>query len=179
MAILPILTEPDRNLRMPTYHVESVDDGVRKMMHDFLETMYHDNGIGLAAIQVNCHKKIFVIDLQHCDDEERPAGFFPLFIANPQIIEHSSELVSAEEGCLSIPEQTVEVARPRSVTLKFLNYNNQEQVITSNGWLARVIQHENDHLDGRLIIDYLSRLKRARVQKRLKEIKKQKALSKL
>lgn len=172
MTILNIVTAPDQILKEKSLSIKSVDDEVRKLMYDMLETMYHNNGVGLAAVQVGILKRVLIVDLQDSDDQERENSFFPLFIANPEIIEQSIELVVATEGCLSLPEQSIEIARPYSIKLRFLNYNNVLQEIVSDGWLARAIQHEIDHLDGKLLIDYLSNIKRDIALRKLKKLKK-------
>lgn len=172
MAILPILTAPDPILRQKSLPVNTVDDGVRKLMDDMLATIYYDKGVGLAAVQVGVLKRIIVLDLQEDDETERPKGFYPLFIANPEIVEKSNELVQATEGCMSLPEQRTEVARASSVKLRFLDYNNNKQELKAEGWLARAIQHEFDHLEGKLLIDYLSQLKKDAAMRKLKKLKK-------
>lgn len=171
MAILPIVTAPDPRLKQKSLPVEKVTDDVRKFMDDMLQTMYHDEGVGLAAIQVGVQQRILVIDLQANDDMGREANFYPLFIVNPEIVEKSKELVVATEGCLSLPEQRVDVARSESITIKFLDYDNNQKQLQVSGWLSRVIQHEMDHLDGRLLIDYLSALKKNVALRRLKKLK--------
>lgn len=172
MAILPILTAPNPILKQKSSRVASVDKQVRKLMDDLLETMYADKGVGLAAAQVGILTRVLVIDLQDNDDLERPDSFYPLFVANPEIIEQSAELAIASEGCLSVPEQRIEVARPASIKVSFLDYNNNQQELALNGWLARVIQHEIDHLNGRLLIDYLSQIKRDVAIRKLTKLKK-------
>jgi len=171
MAILPIVTAPSPILKKKSLAIDLVDEQIREFMHDMLKTMYEDKGVGLAAVQVGVLKRILVVDLQNDDDNERPKDFYPLFIANPEIIEKSSEQVLATEGCLSLPEQKVEVARSNSIKIKFLNYNNNLQELSLDGWLARVIQHEMDHLDGKLLVDYLSSLKRNVALRKLQKLK--------
>ena len=142
-------------------------------MDDMLVTMYHDHGVGLSAVQFGILPRILVIDLQDDHDQgEREQGFFPLFMANPEIIDQSPELVLAAEGYLSLPEQRIEVARPDSFKTTFLDYNNKSQEITVNGWLARAIQHEIDHLNCKLLVDYLSIIKRDAALRKLKKLKK-------
>jgi peptide deformylase len=172
MAILPVLTVPNPILKQKSSPVESVDNQVRKLMDDLLETMYADNGVGLAAAQVGILKRVLVIDLQDDDDLERPNGFYPLFVANPEIIEKSNELAVANEGCLSVPEQKIEVARPSAIKVRFLGYKNNQQEFAADGWLARAIQHEVDHLNGKLLIDYLSPIKRDVTMRKLTKLKK-------
>lgn len=171
MAILPIVTAPDPRLKEKSLPVRVVTDDVRKFMDDMVKTMYHDPGVGLAAVQVGVQKRILVIDLQNNDDMEREANFYPLFIVDPEVVEKSRELVVATEGCLSLPEQRIDIARSESITIKFLDYHNNQRQLEANGWLARVIQHEMDHLDGKLLIDYLSGLKKDVALRRLKKLK--------
>lgn len=172
MAILNILTAPDPILKTRAEPVSLVDDNVRKIMDDMLETMYHDPAVGLAANQVGILKRIIVLDLKDDDEAERPANFYPLCMANPEIIELSEEKVEGREGCLSLPNQRLIISRPEKIKLKYSDYNNQEQELSTGGWLARAIQHEIDHLDGKLAIDYLSKLKRDMVLRKLKKIKR-------
>ena len=170
--MIEIITAPDPILKQQSQAVKSVDDNVRKLMNDMLETMYHDQGIGLAAVQVGVLQRVLVIDLQDSDDQEQSEKFFPLFMANPEIIEQSTELVIAAEGCLSLPDQTVEVTRSYSIKTRFLDYNNKPQEITVDGLLARAIQHEIDHLEGKLLVDYLSNIKKDVAMRKLKKLKK-------
>lgn len=171
MSILPLVTAPDERLKRKSLPVPSVNDYFRKLMDDMLETMYHDGGVGLAAVQVGVLYRVLVIDLQDDDDVERLKGFYPLFIVNPEIITKSEELVTATEGCLSLPGQRVDVARAESITINYVDYHDDKQTLQTNGWLARAIQHEMDHLEGKLAIDYLSSMKKDVVLRRLKKIK--------
>ena len=172
MSKLEVLTAPDPRLSTKAKPVEAVDDNVRKFMDDMLETMYADHGVGLAANQVGVLQRIIVLDLKDDDDNERPKGFYPLFLANPEILETSEEMVEAEEGCLSVPGQRISVTRPEKIKVRFLNYNNKSQEIETGGWLARALQHEIDHLDGKLTFDYLSKLKKSVVLRKLAKTKK-------
>jgi peptide deformylase len=167
MAILPILTEPHPILRSKAKPVAQVDDNIRKLMDDMLETMYDDQGVGLAANQIGSLQKIIVMDLGESEDRPRPQGFYPLYMANPEIIARSEEKIMADEGCLSVPGQIVPVNRPATVTISYVDYHNQKQEMFVEGWLARVIQHEMDHLEGKLLIDYLSKLKKDMALKKL------------
>jgi len=173
MAKLEVLTAPDTILKKKAKAVESVDDSVRKLMDDMLETMYEDRGVGLAANQVGVLKRVLVLDLQNDDEEERPKGFYPLYIANPEVTEASEEMIEAEEYCLSVPDQGVRVLRHASIKIKYLDYNNKVKDLSSRGWLARAIQHEMDHLNGKILIDYLSVLKKNVVLRRLTKLKKE------
>ncbi|XVN41667.1 MAG: peptide deformylase [Rickettsia endosymbiont of Argas persicus] len=172
MSILPIVTAPDERLKQKSQTILEVDDQIRKFMDDMVETMYHEDGGGLAAVQVGVLKRIMVIDIKDYDPIKRPEDFYPLFIANPEIVEKSEELVTAKEGCISIPGQRYEIARPESVKIKYLDYYNKPQELEANDWLARVIQHEYDHLEGKLMIDYLSSMKRDVALRKLKKLKK-------
>ena len=171
MTIMPIITAPDERLKRKSLPVPSVNDQFRKLMDDMLETMYHDGGVGLAAAQVGVLYNILIIDLQDDDDTPRDKGFYPLFIVNPQITTKSDKLVIATEGCLSVPGQRIDVSRAESTTIQFVDYNNKMQTLEADGWLARAIQHEMDHLDGKLLIDYLSSMKKDVVLRRLKKLK--------
>ena len=169
MSIRPILTAPDPRLKQVSTPVEVVDDALRTLMDDMLETMYDAPGIGLAAIQVGVPKRVIVMDLSGA--EEEPA---PRYFVNPEILDPSDDLAVYEEGCLSVPEFFEEVERPATCRIKFLDYDGNEQIIEADGLLATCIQHEIDHLDGVLFIDHLSRLKRERI---LKKIKKEQRLT--
>ena len=172
MAILEIITAPDPALKKKAQPVESVDDNVRNIMDNMLQTMYHDNGVGLAANQVGILKRIVVIDLQNDDDIERPEGFYPLFMANPTIIDCSDEMIEATEACLSVPDQKIDVYRHVSVKVRYLDYNNETKELEASAWLARAIQHEMDHLDGKLLLDYLSSLRKNVIIRKLAKLKK-------
>src|SRR5690606_35700680 len=128
--------------------------------------------VGLAANQVGVLKRVIVIDLQDEDDQGHGKGFYPLFIANPEITEFSKENTAELEGCLSVPNQRIEVTRPKSIKVKYLDYNNKQQELAADGWLSRAIQHEIDHLNGKLLIDYLSKLKKDIVLRKLGKYKK-------
>ena len=172
MAVLHIITAPDMLLKQRSLPVLSVDNDIRKLMDDIKDTMYHDNGVGLAAVQVGVLQRVIVIDLQDDDDEKREKGFYPLFLANPELIEKSTEVCSAIEGCLSVPDQRVDIVRSSSIKIRFLNYHNEKIELKTGGWLARAIQHEMDHLDGKLMIDYLSSIKKDIVIRKLKKHKR-------
>jgi peptide deformylase len=172
MAILEIITAPDPVLKKKAQPVESVDDNIREIMDNMLETMYHDKGVGLAANQVGILKRIIVMDLQNEDDTERAEGFYPLFMANPTITDCSKEMIEATEACLSVPDQNIVVSRHASVKIKYLDYNNESKELETGGWLARAIQHETDHLEGKLLLDYLSPLKKNVAIRKLTKLKK-------
>lgn len=164
MAIREILTAPDPRLRQASAPVEVVDDAVRALMDDMLETMYEAKGIGLAAIQIGVPKRIIVMDLAGEDEERKP-----VFFVNPEILDPSDETSLYQEGCLSVPEFYEEVERPARCRIRFLDYKGDNQTIDAEGLLATCIQHEMDHLNGVLFIDRISRLKRDRIIRKLKK----------
>ena len=161
MALRPIICLPDPRLRLVSEPVKVVDDAIRALMDDMLETMYAAPGIGLAAIQIADARRVVVIDL--AKKEEPPA---PMYFVNPEITWSSEEKSTHEEGCLSIPEYYEDVERPARVKVRFLDRKGVQQEIEADGLLATCLQHEIDHINGVLFIDYLSRLKRERVMKK-------------
>ncbi|WP_448605911.1 peptide deformylase [Neorickettsia risticii] len=180
MALLKLVIEPDPILHEVSGNVVGVSDEKREFLDDMLETMYHYGGIGLAAVQVGVLERIIVVDvppdkewhsspLNHVGYESSGG---PYYLVNPEIIEFSRNLVSADEGCLSLPEQNYEIVRPDAVVVKYLNYNGEECLLKANGWLARCIQHEVDHLDGKLYVSHLSKLKYDLATKKAAKIKK-------
>ena len=166
MTIRKILTEPDPFLRQVSSNVEKVDDKVRKLMDDMLETMYAAPGIGLAAIQIGVPKRVIVMDLSK--EETRK----PLYFVNPKIILKSKRDSTYEEGCLSVPGQFAEVDRPDQCHISYLDYEGKKKELKAEGLLATCIQHEMDHLEGILFIDYLSKLKKNFIVKKLSKQKK-------
>ena len=168
MAKKQILTIPDPLLRKVSEPVNSVNSEVKKLMDDMLDTMYAAPGIGLAAVQIGVLMRVIVIDLSKQDEKKNP-----LFIVNPEITYKSKELISYEEGCLSIPNQFAEVKRPSSCKINFLDYNGKKSEINADGLLATCIQHEVDHLNGILFIDHLSKLKKDLILKKTKKQKKE------
>ncbi len=173
MAILSIIEAPDPLLKTVSSAVDSVDDSLRTLIDDMLETMYDAPGIGLAAIQVGVAKRLLVIDLQDKDEESGETVRDPLVFINPVILEESEELSVYNEGCLSVPEQYADVARPSVVKAQWLDRDGKEHVEVLDGLLATCLQHEMDHLEGILFIDHLSRLKRDMLLKKL--VKQRKA----
>ena len=167
MSIKKILTLPDPILRKESVLVEKVNDEIRKLLDDMLETMYAAPGIGLAAVQIGVLKRVIVIDLSKADEKKTP-----LFIINPEITFRSKDLISYEEGCLSIPNQFAEVKRPSSCKVNYLDYEGRNNEINADGLLATCIQHEIDHLNGVLFIDHLSKLKKDLILKKQKNKKK-------
>jgi peptide deformylase len=166
MALRDILTVPDPRLKLVSQDVEQVDDALRALMDDMLETMYAAPGIGLAAIQIGEPKRVIVMDLAREGEDPQPRHF-----VNPQIVWASEETAPYEEGCLSVPDIYDEVERPARVKLRYLNYQGQTVEEDAEGLYAVCIQHEMDHLNGVLFIDHLSRLKRARAVAKVKKAK--------
>ena len=167
MTVRKILTEPDPFLRQKSTKVDIVDNTIRSLMDDMLETMYAAPGIGLAAIQIGVPKRVIVIDLARDGEQKNPQYF-----VNPEILLNSNTNASYEEGCLSVPGQFAEISRPNKCKIKFLDYNGEEKILETEGLLATCIQHEMDHLEGILFIDYLSKLKKNMIIKKLSKHKK-------
>jgi peptide deformylase len=161
MAIRPILIIPDKRLRTVADEIGDIDDEIKTLAKDMLDTMYDAPGIGLAAPQIGVLKRIVVMDL--AKDDEKPD---PIVMINPEILKFGEETVVTEEGCLSIPELYYEVERPSTVTVRYTDLDGKEVTRDAGDRLAICVQHELDHLDGVLYIDYLSRLKRERVIKK-------------
>ncbi len=158
MKKLDIITIPDRKLRMTSAPVERVDDNTRRFLDEMLATMYAADGLGLAAIQVGEPRRLITIDVARREDEKAPPR--PMFLVNPEILWTSDETAVYGEGCLSIPEYYADVERPARVRVAYVDRDGKEKEIEANGVLAVCLQHEIDHLDGKLFIDYLSKLKR-------------------
>ncbi len=169
MAKLKIYEYPHPVLKQKAEKVAVVDDQLRTLLDDMLETMYAANGCGLAAPQIGLSKRVVVIDIAH--EGEEPA---PLYMVNPEIVWRSEEMEIGEEGCLSLPEMRAEVERSISVKINYLDYNGKECKLQADGFLAVAAQHEIDHLDGVLYIDHLSRLKRQMLVKKLEKSRKEK-----
>ena len=167
MALRQILTEPNEILRKKSLPVDSVDKDLQILMDDMLETMYAAPGIGLAAIQVGIPKRVIVLDIKQKEGKKNP-----LFFVNPEIIQKSKNLSTYEEGCLSVPGQFAEIDRPDKCHIKYLDYYGEKKEINAEGMLATCIQHEMDHLEGILFIDYLSKLKKTMIIKKLSKQKK-------
>tara|TARA_B100000029_G_C17254948_1_gene844215 strand:+ start:278 stop:802 length:525 start_codon:yes stop_codon:yes gene_type:complete len=168
MALREILTEPNEILRQKSSKVEKVDKDIQKLMDDMLETMYAAPGIGLAAIQIGVPKRIIVLDLAKKDEPKNP-----MYFINPEISNRSKNNSTYEEGCLSVPGQFAEIDRPDKCYVKYLDYYGQPKEIRAEGMLATCIQHEIDHLEGILFIDYLSKLKKSMIIKKLSKQKKE------
>ncbi len=168
MALLPILTAPDPRLKQKAGRVDKVDDDIRRLMDDMLETMYDAPGIGLAAPQVGVLKRVIVVDIGK-DETDRQ----PLRMANPEIVWASDEDNSYEEGCLSVPSHYANVVRPAAIKLRYLDHQNEIREMHADGLLATVLQHEMDHLEGVLFIDHISSLKRNMILRKLLKTKKE------
>jgi len=166
MTIKIILTEPNKILRQISEPVEKVGKEEQKLMDDMIETMYKAKGIGLAAIQIGIPKRIIVMDLSKDNEEKKP-----MYFVNPLLKNKNSNFSTYEEGCLSVPDQFAEVNRPSSCEVEYLDYNGKKNFLKTSGLLATCIQHEMDHLEGILFIDYLSKLKKSMIIKKLSKKK--------
>ena len=166
MSVKPILTEPNKILRQISKPVESIGDEERRLMDDMLDTMYAAPGIGLAAVQIGVPKRIIVMDISRDEDKKEPRYF-----VNPVIKNKNNETSKYEEGCLSVPDQFAEIERPNECEVEYLDYNGKKQLLKADGLLATCIQHEMDHLEGVLFIDYLSKLKKSMIIKKLSKNK--------
>ena len=162
MAIKTILTEPNILLRQISQPVEQVGESEKELMNDMLETMYAANGIGLAAIQIGVPKRIIVMDLSKEENKK-----LPMYFVNPVITKKNNEKITYEEGCLSVPNQFAEIERSSKCEVEYLDYNGNKKILQAEGLLATCIQHEMDHLEGILFIDYLSKLKKQMIIKKL------------
>jgi peptide deformylase len=167
MALLPIITAPDPRLKVKARPVATVDDKVRRLMDDMLETMYHAIGIGLAAPQVGVPSRVLVLDVAR--EGEKPQ---PLKLANPEILWRSEETMASNEGCLSLPEHYADVFRPAKVRLRYLDHQNEIRELEAEGLLATCLQHEIDHLDGVLFVDHISPIKRSIILRKLAKAKR-------
>ena len=172
MTIRKIIIEPDIILRKKSLALEKVDDDLRELMDDMLETMYAAPGIGLAGVQIGILKRLIVIDVSK-DNEKKS----PLFLINPEIISKSRNTSIYEEGCLSLPGYFAEIERPAECQIEYIDYHGKKKEMKASGLLATCIQHEVDHLNGILFIDYLSKLKKDMIIKKL--IKNKKELNKI
>ena len=166
MSVKKILTEPNKLLRQVSKRVEKVGNEERALMDDMLDTMYDAPGIGLAAIQIGVPKRIIVMDISRDENKKEPRYF-----VNPVIKNRNKEKAKYEEGCLSVPDQFAEIERPNACEVEYLDYDGKKQLLKADGLLATCIQHEMDHLDGILFIDYLSKLKKSMIIKKLSKIK--------
>ena len=171
MAIRTILTEPNKLLRNISKPVDQVSKEEQELMDDMLETMYHANGIGLAAIQIGVPKRIIVMDISKEEGKKNPRYF-----VNPVIKNKDSLKNIYEEGCLSVPNQFAEIERPGKCDVEYLDYFGKKKILKAEGLLATCIQHEMDHLEGILFIDYLSKLKKSMIVKKLSKLKSNTAI---
>ena len=169
MTVKRILTEPNKLLRQISKSVDKVDKNEQKLMDDMVETMYAANGIGLAAIQIGFPKRIIVMDVSKDKTNKNP-----MYFVNPIILNKATEQSTYEEGCLSVPDQFAEIDRPNKCEIEYLDYNGKKKLLKADGLLATCIQHEIDHLEGILFIDYLSKLKKSMI---IKKLSKQKSKS--
>ena len=166
MAIKKIITEPNKILRQKSLSVNNVGKAEQQLMNDMLETMYAANGIGLAAIQIGVPKRIIVMDISTKDEKNNP-----MYFVNPVIKNKNLETSTYEEGCLSVPNFFAEVDRPKKCDVEYLDYDGKKKILNAEGLLATCIQHEMDHLEGILFIDYLSKLKKTMIIKKLSKKK--------
>lgn len=173
MTRLKLYEYPDEILRKKCEKVSIIDDELRKLLDDMLETMYLDKGCGLAAPQVGISKRIVVIDPNPSDEDLSARQ--PMYLVNPEIIWRSDEMISFNEGCLSLPDQRADVERHERIRVRYLDYNGKEQELLADDILSIILQHEIDHLDGILYIDKISRLKRSRLLKKLEKFQEDRA----
>jgi peptide deformylase len=166
MSVKKILTEPNKILRQVSEPIHKVGEDERKLMDDMFDTMYAAQGIGLAAIQIGVPKRIIVIDISKDENKKTPMCF-----VNPVINNKNSENATYEEGCLSVPNQFAEIERPSKCEVTYLDYSGKKKLLKAEGLLATCIQHEMDHLEGILFIDYLSKLKKSMILKKLSKDK--------
>ena len=166
MTVKTIITEPDKLLRQVSLPVKKVGKNEQKLMDDMLDTMYAANGIGLAAIQIGIPKRIIVMDISKDENKKEP-----LYFVNPVIKNRDILKSTYEEGCLSVPNQFAEIDRPKNCEIEYLDYNGEKKLLKAEGLLATCIQHEMDHLEGILFIDYLSKLKKSMIIKKLSKNK--------
>ena len=168
MTIKKILIEPNNVLRQKSKNVEKVDSEIQKLMDDMLETMYAAPGIGLAAIQIGVPKRIIVMDISRDEENKNP-----MYFINPEIVWIEKENKTYEEGCLSVPGQFAKIDRPKACHVKYIDYTGNEKLLKAEGLLSTCIQHEIDHLEGILFIDYLSKLKKSMIIKKLSKSQKE------
>ncbi len=166
MAIKRILTEPNKILRQISKEVQNVGKEEQTLMDDMVETMYDANGIGLAAIQIGVPKRIIVMDISKNNEKKTP-----LYFVNPKILNKNNDHSTYEEGCLSVPNQFAEINRPSTCIVEYMDYEGNKKTLNATGLLATCIQHEMDHLEGILFIDYLSKLKKSMIIKKLSKQK--------
>ena len=171
-----VLSAPHPTLKTKSSEIGGVDTDIQKQMQRMLQTMYADNGIGLAANQVGLLNRVLVMDLDWRQSEDGPEGGKPIFMANPEIIWESQEISCMDEGCLSVPGHYAEVQRSKEVRVKYLDFDGKEQEMAADGLLSHCVQHEIDHLNGVLFVDHISSLKRNMIMKKLKKEQKSKVI---
>jgi peptide deformylase len=167
MAILPLVIAPDPRLNVPSAKVDAVDDSIRKLFADMLETMYANDGIGLAAVQVGVPKRCIVIDVAVREGRNEP-----MKLVNPEIVTRSHDTTIFTEGCLSFPDNFSDVERPETVTVRYLDEHGAEKTIEAEGILATCLQHEIDHTNGIVFVDHISTMKRDIILRKLKKAKR-------
>jgi peptide deformylase len=167
MAVLPLVIAPDERLNRPSHKVEVFDDELRAFAKDLLDTMYANDGIGLAAVQVGVHKRVIAVDVAR-----RDGGNDPQFYVNPEIIEEGEDISIYQEGCLSFPDQFSDVERPEGVKIRYQDLDGKEHTVEAHGILATCLQHEIDHTNGIVFVDHISKLKRDMIIKKLTKQKK-------
>ncbi len=167
MTIRPLVIAPDERLNIASTKVEVVDDSIRTLLNDMLETMYANDGIGLAAVQIGVHKRCVVVDVAVRDGGKEPMKFI-----NPEIVKNSEAESVFAEGCLSFPDQYSDVVRPETVTVRYLDENGAEKTIEASGILATCLQHEIDHTNGIVFVDHISKMKRDIILRKLKKAKR-------
>jgi peptide deformylase len=167
MTVRPLVIAPDERLNIPSQKVEVVNDEIRTLLNDMLETMYANDGLGLAAVQIGVHKRCIVVDVAVREDRNEPMKFI-----NPEIITRSENDHAFQEGCLSFPDQYSDVVRPETVVVRYLDENGVEKTLEATGILATCLQHEIDHINGIVFVDHISKMKRDMILKKLKKAKK-------
>jgi len=172
MAILPLIIAPDPRLKKKSDPVETVDDSIRELLNNMLATMYHSEGIGLAAVQVGVHKRCIVVDTEWRGELGDIPGN-PIKLINPEITWDSDEDHTHKEGCLAFPDQFADVVRPKEVKVKYLDENGKPQELHATGLLATCIQHEIDHINGVVFVDHISYTRRDAIHRKLDKLKRQ------
>lgn len=174
MAKIPIIIAPDPILNMRSNEVspDDINDKMKEFIENMVDALYTDSASGFAAVQFGMHKRIIVLDLGNDDETERPSDFYPKVLINPEFTYQSEDMVVATEACVSVPGIRLEVPRSCEIEIKYKNIDFQDVVLRTGGWLARVIQHEMDHLDGTTLLDHMSSLKKSVSLRKLKKLKK-------
>ena len=175
MSLLPLVTAPDSRLNKKSAPVSLVDADLQKFMDDMIQTMRYENGIGLAAVQVGRNIRVITVDSIPAERNNGKEPNEPMYIINPEISSADEKIISMAEGCLSLPDQSIEVGRPNKIFVKCLDYNGKRQSFIAEGMLSRVIQHEYDHLEGKLLIDYVSSLKKDIIIRKLKKLRRERS----